>query len=211
MTLYKIGKRALDIVGALIGIALFSPIMLLAALYIKLTSPKGPVFADIPNRVGKDGKEFKFLKFRTMIPNAHQWLLDHPDIYKKYTENSYKLDPDPRLLKGGKFMRAYSIDELPQFINVLKGDMSLVGPRAYYPFELKEQQEKFPETADKIKLALKVKPGITGVWQTSGRSTVDFVERVHMDAEYAKRQSLLYDILIILKTPYVVLTRKGAV
>lgn len=194
------------------GLIIFTPLMCLTALYLKLVSPAGPILADLPNRVGKGGREFKMLKFRSMIPNAQQYLLDRPDLYAKYKENSYKLDPDsdPRLLKGAKFLRSSSIDELPQFFNIIVGDMSLVGPRAYFPFELKEQAEKFPETKELIGCALSVKPGLTGVWQTSGRSNISFVERVKMDAEYAKRKSLLYDLYIIAKTPYVVLSRKGA-
>jgi len=210
MTLYAFSKRLVDIFGALVGILFASPIMLLAAVFIKLVSPNGPVFADIPKRIGKKGKEFRFLKFRTMIPNAHQWLLDHPDIYEQYKQNNYKLDPDPRWIKGAKFLRGSSVDELPQFFNVLKGEMSLVGPRAYYPFEVKDQVEKFPETQKDMDAVISGKPGMTGVWQISGRSNIGFVERVKMDAEYAKNNSILYDLKIILKTPLVVLTRKGA-
>jgi exopolysaccharide production protein ExoY len=107
-------------------------------------------------------------------------------------------------------MRKYSVDELPQFFNVLKGDMSLVGPRAYYPFELKEQLQKYPEATKCVDILTTVKPGITGTWQIGGRSEVSFPERVQMDADYAKKSSLLYDILVLLKTPYAVLTTKGA-
>ncbi|MBI2620879.1 sugar transferase [candidate division WWE3 bacterium] len=212
MSTYDIGKRALDIVGALVGIVVFSPLMLLIAVWIKLVSPDGSVFADIPERVGKKGTLFRFYKFRSMIPNAQQWLIDHPDWHKKYQENSYKLDPneDPRLIPGAKFLRRSSLDETPQFFNVLKGDMSLVGPRAYYPFEIAEQTERFPETKSYIPDVLSVKPGVTGVWQISGRSQISFSDRVRMDAEYAKRRSLLYDLIIVLKTPYIVLTAKGA-
>ncbi|NBO36093.1 sugar transferase, partial [bacterium] len=129
---------------------------------------------------------------------------------KKYKENNYKLDPDPRLIKGGKFLRKYSFDELPQFFNILLGDMSIVGPRAYLKFELKEQEEKYPETSDDIKIMLTAKPGLTGLWQISGRSSVGFVERIKMDAEYARNRSIFYDILIIMKTPLVVIFGKGA-
>jgi lipopolysaccharide/colanic/teichoic acid biosynthesis glycosyltransferase len=210
MTFYDFGKRVIDILGSLVGIVAFFPVMLITALYIKIVSPKGPIFADIPKRVGKGGEEFKFFKFRSMIPNAHQWLLDHADIYETYKANSFKLDPDPRIIKGGNFIRQYSIDELPQFFNIFLGQMSLVGPRSYYPFELKEQAERFPGSKDDITAALQVKPGLTGVWQIGGRSQIGFVERVHMDAQYAKRKSLLYDLQILLKTPYVVLAKKGA-
>lgn len=210
MNPYDSGKRILDIIGALVGITLFSPIMLFTALHIKLVSPSGPVFADMKDRVGKGGKLFRMYKFRSMIPNAQQWLESQPELYKKYQENGYKLDPDPRWIIGATFMRATSIDELPQFFNILFGDMSLVGPRAYFAFELEEQIRKHPDTKDLIAQALKVKPGLTGVWQTSGRSNIAFPARVQLDADYAKRRSLVYDLFIILKTPYVVLARKGA-
>ncbi|MFA6981945.1 MAG: sugar transferase [Patescibacteria group bacterium] len=210
MTFYDIGKRVFDILGSAVGILLFSPVMIITAVYIKVVSPKGPILADAPKRVGKNGKEFKFYKFRSMIPNAHKWFLEHPDVYKKYVENNYKLDPDPRWIKGAEFIRDYSIDELPQFFNIFLGQMSLVGPRSYYPFELKERAEKFPSTKKDIAQAIKVKPGLTGVWQISGRSEIGFVERVRMDAVYAQKKSLLYDLLILLKTPYVVLAKKGA-
>ncbi len=212
MTFYHIGKRAIDIVGALLGIIFSAPIMIVTAIHIKRVSPEGPVFADIPLRQGKDNKEFKFFKFRSMIPHAHQWLLDHPDIHEKYKANGYKIEAeeDPRIIPGGIFMRKYSIDELPQFFNVLKGEMSLVGPRAYYPFELKEQLQKYPEVANYVDILRTIKPGITGTWQVNGRSDVDFLTRVKMDAEYAQKGSLLYDIWVLIQTPYVVLTMKGA-
>jgi exopolysaccharide production protein ExoY len=213
MTSYQLIKRLLDVVGAIVGIIVFSPLMLVASIWIKLVSPKGPVFADIPMRVGKDKSKFKFFKFRSMFPNAHDYLIKDPVLYKKYCDNNYKLpaEEDPRIIKGGIFMRKFSIDELPQFFNVLIGDMSLVGPRAYYFYEIDEQTKKYPETAAYIEDAVKVKPGITGVWQTNGRSEVGFVERAKMDALYAKNVSILYDLGIILKTPYVVLARKGSV
>jgi len=210
MNFYIIGKRILDIVGAIFGIILFSPFMLGAALWIKYVSPNGPILADIPLRVGKDKKLFKFFKFRSMIPNAHQWLLDRPEMYEQYVKNNYKLDPDPRLIKGAKFLRKSSIDEMPQFFNVLKGDMSIVGPRAYYSFEVDEQLKKFPQVKEYMDHALSVKPGITGLWQVSGRSQLSFEERVKLDAKYADNKSLLYDLWIIIKTPYVVLSGKGA-
>jgi len=151
-------------------------------------------------------------KFRSMIPNAHKWLLEHPEWHEKYKANNYKISPDedPRFIKGARFMRKYSIDELPQFLNVLLGDMSLVGPRAYYPFELREQREKYPEASQYIDEVFQIKPGITGVWQVSGRSSIGFLERIKMDADYAKKRSILYDLLIILKTPLAVLAAKGA-
>ena len=211
--MYKILKRIMDIVGALVGLVLFFPVFIAVSIWIKAVSPGGPVFADIPDRVGKDKKPFKFMKFRSMFPNAHEYLVKNQELYKKYVENNYKLnaEEDPRIIKGGIFLRKYSIDELPQFINVLKGEMSIVGPRAYYFFEIEDQAQKFPGTAELVDKAVSVKPGITGPWQVTGRSTIGFVERVKLDAKYAENRSILYDILIVLKTPYVVLTKKGAV
>lgn len=212
MDSYDILKRLLDIIGALIGIIIAFPFMLCAFIWIMLVSPEGPILADIPNRVGKDKKPFKFYKFRSMIPNAHDYLKEHKDLYEKYVKNNYKLkeEDDPRIIKGGAFMRKYSIDELPQFFNVLKGEMSIVGPRAYYFYEVDEQTVRFPEALQYVESVLSVKPGITGTWQVSGRSEVSFLERIRMDADYAKKRSIMYDLLVILKTPYVVLTGKGA-
>ena len=187
--------------------------MILTSIWIKIVSPNGPVLADIPNRVGKDKKPFRFYKFRSMYPNAHELLKKDAELYDKYVKNNYKLsaDEDPRLIKGGKFLRKSSIDETPQFFNVLKGEMSIVGPRAYYFDEIENQLKRFPEAKKYIDEVMKIKPGITGLWQVSGRSDIGFVDRVKLDAEYAKKMSLLYDLMIILKTPYVVLTGKGAI
>lgn len=210
---YDFFKRLMDIVGALVGIIIFLPISIVTVIAIVVESP-GPILADTPKRVGKEGKEFRFLKFRSMIPNAHQLLHTDPRFKKlleEYKKSSFKLHDDPRITKVGKFIRKHSIDEIPQFINVLKGEMSLVGPRAYYPFELEEQQEKYPHTKALVKEVLKVKPGITGQWQVSGRSEINFDKRISMDAEYAKRRSLIYDILVLLKTPIAMITAKGAV
>jgi exopolysaccharide production protein ExoY len=210
MSSYEIGKRIIDIVGSFAGLILASPIMVFVAIWIKLVSPGGPVFVEAKKRVGKDGKEFPMFKFRSMIPNAQTWLENQPELYKKYQESGYKLDPDPRWIKGAKFLRKSSIDELPQLINVLWGNMSLVGYRAYYGYEVKEQIERFPESKKYLDIAFTVKPGITGLWQISGRSETSFMERAKLDAEYAQKKSLWYDLMIILKTPYVVITGKGA-
>jgi lipopolysaccharide/colanic/teichoic acid biosynthesis glycosyltransferase len=206
-------KRAFDIIGSVIGIILFLPIMIAASVWVKIVSPEGPVLADTPNRVGKGKKPFKFFKFRSMYPNAHNLLKEDKELYAKYVKNNYKLhaDEDPRLIKGGKFLRKSSIDEFPQFFNVLKGEMSLVGPRAYYFDEIEDQVRRYPEAGEYIDEVMKVKPGITGLWQVSGRSDIGFVDRVKLDAEYAKNVSLLYDLRIVLKTPYVVLMGKGSI
>jgi len=165
--MYPVAKRLVDIGGGCLGLLFFSPIIIALSIYIMIVSP-GPVFADIPHRVGKDNKRFRMYKFRSMIPNAHQYLLDNPKLYEEYKKNDYKLDNDPRWLPGAKFIRKYSLDELPQFINVIRGEMSLIGPRAYYPFELESQQEKHPEAIPYVKKLLTIKPGVTGPWQVGG-------------------------------------------
>lgn len=210
---YEILKRALDIIGSSIGIILTSPLMIIVAILIKLDS-NGPVFADIPKRAGKGGKLFRMYKFRSMIINAHNLLHTDPKFKKlleEYHKNSYKIINDPRVTRIGNVIRKPSIDELPQLFNIFKGEMSLVGPRAYYPFELDEQQEKYPQTKKYVKIILTSKPGLTGVWQISGRSEINFDKRVEMDAEYLQRKSILYDLWIILQTIPAVLSRRGAV
>jgi len=210
---YFFAKRLLDIVLTIILLIIFSPICLITAIAIKIDSSKGPILADVPPRVGKDGKRFKIYKFRSMIPNAHQLLRKDPkfkELYKRYKKNSYKLEKDPRITRVGAFIRKHSIDEIPQLINVLKGEMSVVGPRPYYFDELTEQQEKHPQTRELVKQMLEVKPGITGLWQISGRSDVDFKKRIALDAQYAQRKNLLDDMLILLKSPWVVISGKGA-
>ncbi len=211
--IWDISKRIVDIFLAILLVIFFSPVMLLTALAIKLTSP-GPVLADIPERVGRKGKLFRIYKFRSMFVNAHSLMRTDPKykkIYEEYKKSGYKLHNDPRVTKIGKFIRKYSIDEMPQFFNVLKGEMSIVGPRAYYPDELEEQQKRYPHTKGWVKEMMTVKPGITGYWQVSGRSNVDFERRIEMDAYYARKKSLWLDFLIILKTPFVMLSGKGAV
>jgi lipopolysaccharide/colanic/teichoic acid biosynthesis glycosyltransferase len=202
---YDIGKRVLDILGAIVGIILFAPIMIIAAIWVKAVSPEGPVFADIPVRSGKDGKPFFMYKFRSMFPGSHEKMLADPVLREEYVRNNYKLDPDPRLIPGAGLMRKISIDEMPQFFNVFLGQMSLVGPRAYYVHELEEQWDRFPEARKDIEKLKTVKPGITGPWQVGGRSEIGFVDRARIDGEYADKQSLLYDIGIIIKTPYAVI------
>lgn len=207
---YEFLKRVLDIAGSLVGIILSSPIMLIIAFLIKLDS-RGPIFADTPKRVGKDGKLFKMYKFRSMVVGAHEMLQKNPKLLEQYKKNSYKIHDDPRVTKIGKFIRKVSLDELPQLFNILKGEMGLVGPRAYYPFELAEQQEKYPQTEKFVNIILQAKPGLTGVWQISGRSAINFDKRVEMDANYVQKRSIIYDLLLIFKTIPAVLTGRGAV
>ncbi|MDP3954835.1 MAG: sugar transferase [bacterium] len=211
--LYHFLKRAIDIFASLSLGIVFLPICLVTAIAIKLETT-GPILADTPPRVGKDGKSFKFYKFRSMIVGAHDLLHSDPKFRKlleEYKKSSYKLQEDPRWTKVGKIIRKYSIDEVPQLINVLRGEMSIVGPRPYYPDELEEQQEKYPETRVLVEKVLSVKPGITGAWQVSGRSEINFDKRIAMDASYAERESVLYDIIIIAKSPWAMISGKGAV
>lgn len=209
---YETVKRLMDIVFSVLLITVFSPIIIIVAIAIKLDS-KGPVLADTPDRVGKNGKLFKMYKFRSMIENAHELLRENPkfaELYKDYKKGSYKLKDDPRITRVGHFIRRHSLDEVPQFFNILKGDMSLVGPRAYYPDELREQQRRYPETREAVKIVLSIKPGVTGYWQVSGRSEINFDKRIKMDAEYVKKRSILYDLKIIFRTPSAMITGKGA-
>jgi lipopolysaccharide/colanic/teichoic acid biosynthesis glycosyltransferase len=208
--MYDLLKRLLDLIGAAIGLVLLSPLFILVALAIKLDS-KGPVFADTPMRVGKNGNLFKMYKFRSMVQNAQEILKQNPKLMEEYKKNSYKIFNDPRITNVGKIIRRFSIDELPQFINILKGEMSLVGPRAYYPFELEEQQIKYPSSRKFVKIILSGKPGVTGVWQVSGRSNINFDKRVEMDASYVQKRSVVYDIQLLLKTIPAVISGKGAI
>lgn len=209
---YELTKRLFDLVSCLILMIIFSPVVFLSSIAIKLDS-KGPVLADTPERVGKNGKLFKMYKFRSMIQNAHEILRENPKFskfYEEYRKGSYKLKDDPRITIVGRVIRHFSLDEVPQLINVFKGEMSLVGPRAYYPDELRNQQRKYPHTKEAVKIVLSVKPGITGYWQVSGRSEINFDKRIKMDADYVKRRSILYDLYIIVKTPWAMLSGKGA-
>ncbi len=214
---YLSTKRAIDVIGATVAIIIFSPIMVFAAVGIKLDSP-GPIFF-MPTRVGQGGKLFKMIKFRSMrmyqidghVVHAHEILKKDQMLLDEYKKSSYKLKNDPRVTRIGKLMRKTSIDEFPQFFNILRGDMSLVGPRAYLPNELIEQQEVFPETKPLLKTLLAAKPGLSGTWQVSGRSEINFDKRIKMDAEYVSKQSIIYDIKILLLTVPALLTGRGAV
>lgn len=209
---YLFAERLVDIVLSVTLIIIFLPVIILIAIAIKLDS-KGPILADTPQRVGKNGRLFKMYKFRSMVQNAHEILRDSPKyskLYDMYKKGSYKLKNDPRVTKVGHFIRKHSLDEIPQFVNVLKGEMSIVGPRAYYPDELREQQKKYPYTTDSVKVVLSVKPGVTGFWQVSGRSEINFDKRIEMDAAYVKKRSIFYALWIISKTPMAMLSGKGA-
>lgn len=215
--LYDVIKRTVDIAASVVLIILFSPVMLLTAIIIKITAP-GPILVEPGNshmmRIGKNGKVFRLYKFRSMPVNSDSILTKNPKYRKLYDEwkrSNFKLHQDPRVTPFGRFIRKYSIDETPQLFNVLRGDMSLVGPRPYHSQELTEQQKVYPNTSEFIKQTQTVKPGITGFWQVTGRSSVNFDKRIQMDADYAKKKSLLMDILIILKTPFAMISGKNAV
>jgi len=205
-------KRLMDILFSIILLILFFPLIIIVAIAIKLDS-KGPILADTPRRVGKNGRLFKMYKFRSMVENAHEILRENPKyskLYNVYKKGSYKLKDDPRITKVGRFIRKHSLDEIPQVLNILKGEMSLVGPRAYYPDELHDQQKKYPHTMDSVKVVLSVKPGVTGFWQVSGRSEINFDKRIEMDASYVRQRSILYDLWITAKTPWAMIAGKGA-
>lgn len=204
--IYRLVKRIIDIVGALVGIVLLIPITIV--LYIVKTfskENKGPLFFE-QLRVGKNGKEFRIYKYRSMVMHADEklweYLNNNPEAkeeYKKYKKLKY----DPRITRTGRFLRKTSLDEFPQFINVLKGDMSLVGPRPY----LYREKEDMSKNFDTI---VSVKPGLTGYWQVNGRSDVDFEERTRMDVEYIKNRNLWLDFKILIKTFLSVLFGKNA-
>ena len=210
--LYEVIKRCIDVIFSIILISIFLPVFVIVTIAIKATS-KGPVLADTPARVGRNGKLFKMYKFRSMIQNAHVLLREDPEfakLYEDYKKGSYKLKNDPRITPVGRFIRKFSLDELPQFFNILNGEMSLVGPRAYYPDELREQQKNYPNTQQAVKVVLSVKPGLTGYWQVSGRSEINFDKRIQMDAFYVHKRSILYDLYIIAKSPWAMISGKGA-
>jgi len=206
-------KRSMDIAGSLAALILCSPLLVLISVAIKLTS-KGPILFR-QERVGRYGSRFTFLKFRSMECGSDARI--HREYVKQYiageaeaarasqTQNAvYKIQSDPRITRVGKFLRRSSLDELPQFINVLRGDMSLVGPRPPIPYELEGYQTWHRRRV------LESKPGITGLWQVSGRSRVKFDDMVRMDLRYAKTWSLWLDVKILLQTPAAVLFGAGA-
>jgi exopolysaccharide biosynthesis polyprenyl glycosylphosphotransferase len=194
-------KRFFDILSSLFFIILFSPVYIITALFIVIESPGSVIYKQA--RVGKNGRHFNFYKFRSMVLNADK--LKDKLIEQNESQDGviFKMKEDPRITKTGRFIRRFSIDELPQLFNVLLGDMSLVGPRPPVPREVAEY------TLEDRK-RLHVTPGITCIWQVSGRSDIPFNEQVELDKEYIRSKSLINDILILLKTIPAVLTGKGA-
>ncbi len=201
-------KRPVDVVVATAGIVLSFPIMGVIAAGIKLTDG-GPVLYK-QERPGLQGKPFTLYKFRTMHPDngkiLEEYLKKNPKAMEEWKKYKKLKEHDPRLTPIGRILRKLSLDELPQLFNVLKGDMSIVGPRPYLWQELKEHNIP-KETVEEI---LSVKPGITGLWQVSGRNELPFSERIRLDLEYVRTVSFKKDIWIMFKTFYVVLTGKGA-
>ncbi|MED0977712.1 sugar transferase [Bacillus paranthracis] len=194
----------MDIIGAIVGLIVFSPFFVMIPILYQFGKSRGPVFFK-QQRIGRDGKYFYIYKFRSMVVDADKKLRADKELYKKYIKNNYKLEPneDPRITAMGKFLRKTSLDELPQFLNVLKGDMSIVGPRPVVAEELKEYGER-------QEVFLSVKPGVTGYWQVCGRSDVGYPERVDLELYYVYKASIVFDIKIILKTIKIILKKEGA-
>lgn len=195
-----VGKRMLDLVGACVAMLVLSPVMLLVALLVKLES-RGPVLYR-STRIGKDGRPFEFLKFRSMVDGAdrNRHTLSH---LNEMDGPTFKISRDPRVTRVGRLLRVTSVDEIPQFLNVLRGEMSLVGPRPPIPEEVAQYEPWQCRRLD-------VRPGITCLWQISGRSTLSFKEWMRLDLEYIKHQSFWLDLRILLRTIPAVLSREGA-
>jgi len=208
---YPFFKRLFDICFSLFCIILFLPLFLLIILCIKIDS-RGPVFY-LGKRLGRYGKIITMVKFRTMYVGAEKHLQDilksNPDMCKEW-EVFQKIRNDPRRTSIGKFLRKTSLDELPQFFNVLKGDLSVVGPRPYYICNLPSNNDSLVK--EHAHLVLSIKPGLTALWQISGRSLLSYQDRVKLDILYIKKRSFFYDLLLILKTMPVLffISKKGA-
>lgn len=198
-------KRSFDLVSAALMIVLFSPIMLAVALAVRLTTGKQVIYGH--TRVGRDGKDFKCYKFRSMVPNADEvlkQLLDTDPEVRAEWNRDFKLKNDPRITGVGRFIRRTSLDELPQLWNVLRGDMSVVGPRPVVRLEL----DRYYAAAREHYLS--VPPGLTGLWQVSGRNDIDYDERVQLDRHYVDNWNVWTDMTIVLRTVGVMFGRKGA-
>jgi len=207
MSAYETQKRALDLIVA-IGLSIaFLPFWIIIPALIYLESGHPIIFKH--KRIGKDGKEFSIYKFRSMIPNADEYLHSgkNKELLEKFKQGDWKLEHDPRITKLGKVLRSLTIDEFPQLFNVIKGEMSMVGPRAYVKKELNEQTKKYPETRPYVKDILSIKPGISGPWQTSGRNEVPCIKRAKMDALYARKRNILTDLKILLRTPQAMISK----
>lgn len=197
---YNASKRLIDILLSLLGLVIVSPIMLIVAILIKLESTGPVIFSQ--TRVGLNGKEFNMLKFRSMVQNAEE-LKEKLQKQNEMSGPMFKMKEDPRVTKVGRFIRKTSIDELPQLINVLKGEMSLVGPRPSLPKEVAKFEPWMLER-------LNVKPGLTCYWQVSGRNNIDFEDWMKLDIKYVKDRNLVLDIKLIFKTFFVLFGDKNA-
>jgi len=195
--------RLIDITGSGIALIIFFPLILVISVLIYVTSGSPILFKQI--RIGKNGTNLKIYKFRTMINDAEKVLKNDRKLYQKYVENDYKLklEEDPRITKFGHFLRKSSLDEIPQILNVLSGKMSIVGPRPIVPKEI----ERYGQHVNEF---LSVKPGITGLWQVTGRNEIDYPDRKYLDLIYVSNKSLWLDFKIILKTFVVVIKKIGA-
>ena len=198
--LYEVIKRIIDIVASFTGLIVLSPLMLIVSILIKLESKGEVIFKQ--KRVGLNGKEFYMYKFRSMVINAEE-LKAELESQNEMSGPMFKMKDDPRITRIGKFIRKTSIDELPQLINVIKGDMSLVGTRP----SLAKEVEKFEPW---MKERLEVKPGLTCIWQISGRNNIDFEDWMKLDIKYVRERSLIFDIKLILKTVLVLFGDKNA-
>src|SRR3989344_5757594 len=203
---YDQQKRILDLVIASVLTVIFLPIWVIVPLLILLDSSGPIIFTH--RRVGKNGRTIYLYKFRSMVEDADEILHKRDKkLLKEFKKGDWKLKNDPRITRLGRILRALTIDEFPQLFNVFKGEMSMVGPRAYVARELEEQQHKYPETKKLVADIISVKPGITGPWQTSGRNELPFSTRAKMDAEYARHRSIWHDILILLRTPKAMISK----
>lgn len=204
--LERIVKRTFDIIGGLVGIIFLLPLTVIIYIANLVEGDNGPIFYT-HERIGKNGKLFKMYKFRSMVVDADEKLfqyLEENEEARKEFKKYKKLKNDPRITKVGAFIRKTSIDEFPQFINVLKGDMSLVGPRPYLPREKADMKYYYP-------YIIKDKPGITGFWQVAGRSDVTFEDRLKMDFNYSRWKSFKLDVKLLLKTLGKVVRKEGAI
>ena len=199
-SLYGVIKRLIDVVCSFMGVIVLSPLFIIIAIIIKTTS-KGPVFFS-QKRVGKNGKEFDMYKFRSMVVNAEE-LKEKLAAQNEMSGPMFKMKDDPRVTKVGKFIRKTSLDELPQLWNVLKGDMSLVGPRPSLPKEVAQFEEWMYKR-------LEVKPGLTCYWQVSGRNNIDFEDWMKLDIKYVEERSTWVDVKLIFKTVGVLFGDKNA-
>ena len=199
----RIIRRGIDLLGAAVLLILFSPVFALVALLVR--ARMGRPIIHVQQRVGRSGRLFGLYKFRSMVAGAEHMLRTSPDLYERYIASNFKVPPeeDQRITPLGRFLRRASLDELPQLWNVLKGQMSLVGPRAIVPDELASY-------GDYARMLLRVKPGLTGLWQVSGRSSIGYPERARMDLQYVGRRSLREDLRILLRTLPAVLQQRGA-